>query len=144
MKPLDLGQEVLSAQGQILSRTALRVARRAAFGVVALTFLFFFVIGLHGLLWALCLDVGGFSHVKAALCVLGFDLLFVVIFGALAAWSIPDMVTIEARIRRDRKLNELKQAIALSTLTGLLIGPIGRGMAGSLLSVFKSVLRRKG
>nr|WP_294917436.1 hypothetical protein [uncultured Neokomagataea sp.] len=144
MKPLELGQEVLSAQGTILSRTALRVARRAAFGIVALTFLFFFVIGLHGLLWALCLDVAGLSHVKAALCVLGFDLFFIILFGALAAWSIPDMVTIEARIRRDRKLMELKQAVALSTLTGILLGPVGRGTAGGVFSLFKKILRRKG
>lgn len=144
MKLIELGQDVLSEQGTVLSRTALRIARRAAFGIVALTFLLFFIISLHGLLWALCLDVAGLSAVKAALCVLGFDLLFIVIFGVLAAWSIPDMVTIEARIRRDRKLMELKQAVALSTLTGLLLGPIGRGTAGRLFSVFKSVLRRKG
>lgn len=143
MKPIELGQEVLSAQGRIFSRTALRLARRVAFASVALLFLFFAVITLHGLLWAFFVDVAGLSYVKSALCVLGVDLVFVVIFGVLAAWSIPDMVTIEARIRRDRKLSELKQAVALSTLAGLLLGPIGRGTAGRVFSLLRSVVRAR-
>lgn len=121
MKPIDLGQDVLSAQGQILARSATQIGRRVAYGVVAAVFLFFTTISFHGLLWAFFIDVAGLSYVKSGLCVVGLDLLFVVIFGLLATRSIPDPVEIEARIRRDRKWIEFKQSLAMAALTGVVL-----------------------
>ncbi|GFE96250.1 MULTISPECIES: hypothetical protein [Gluconobacter] len=138
MKPIELGQEVLSAQGQILSRSAMRIGRRVACALVAVVFLLFAAISFHGFLWAFFISVAGLSYVKASLCVIGIDLFFVLIFAVLAAWSIPDVVEIEARIRRDRKLVELKQSVAITAVTGLLLGPIGRFTGKSFLSILKS------
>lgn len=140
MKPIELGQDVLSAQGQILSRSALRIGRRVAYGIVAAVFLFFTAISFHGFLWAFFVDVAGLSYVKSALCVIGVDLLFVVIFGLLAARSIPDPVEIEARIRRDRKLVEFKQSLAMAALTGLVFGPAGRFTISRLFAIVRNLL----
>lgn len=140
MKPIELGQDVLSAQGQILSRSALRIGRRVAYGIVAAVFLFFTAISFHGFLWAFFVDVVGLSYVKSALCVIGVDLLFVVIFGLLAARSIPDPVEIEARIRRDRKVVEFKQSLAMAALTGLVFGPAGRFTISRLFAIVRNLL----
>lgn len=138
MKPLELGQEVLSAQGQILSRSAMRIGRRVACALVAVVFLLFAAISFHGFLWAFFISVAGLSYVKASLCVIGVDLFFVLIFAVLAAWSIPDVVEIEARILRDRKLVELKQSIAITAVTGVLLGPAGRFTGRKLFSLIRS------
>lgn len=140
MKPIELGQDVLSAQGQILSRSAMRIGRRVAYGIVAAIFLFFAAVSFHGFLWAFFIDVTGLSYVKSALCVIGVDLLFVVIFGLLAARSIPDPVEIEARIRRDRKLIEFKQSLAMAALTGLVFGPAGRFTIARLFAIVRNLL----
>ncbi|MBS1104281.1 hypothetical protein JK202_14920 [Gluconobacter sp. Dm-62] len=140
MKPIELGQDVLSAQGQILSRSAMRIGRRVAYGIVAAVFLLFTAVSFHGFLWAFFVDVAGLSLVKAALCVIGVDLLFVVIFGLLAARSIPDPVEIEARIRRDRKLAEFKQSVAMAALTGLVFGPAGRFTIKRLLGIVRNLI----
>ncbi|MFT8809413.1 hypothetical protein [Gluconobacter sp.] len=140
MKPIELGQDVLSAQGQILSRSAMRIGRRVAYGIIAAVFLLFTALSFHGFLWAFFINVAGLSYVKSALCVIGVDLLFVVIFGLLAARSIPDPVEIEARIRRDRKLIELKQAVAMTALTGLVFGPAGRFTIKRILGIVRNLL----
>ncbi|MBF0865518.1 hypothetical protein HKD31_12825 [Gluconobacter sp. R71646] len=139
MKPIELGQDVLSAQGQILSRSAMRIGRRVAYGIVAAVFLFFTAISFHGFLWAFFIDVAELSYVKSALCVIGVDLLFVVIFGLLAARSIPDPVEIEARIRRDRKFIEFKQSLAMAALTGLVFGPAGRFTIARLFAIVRNL-----
>ncbi|GBD57979.1 hypothetical protein [Gluconobacter wancherniae] len=140
--PLDLGQEALSAQGKIFARSATRIGRRIAYGAVAAVFLMFAAISFHGLLWAIGLDLLGLSYVASALCVLGLDLLIVIVFALLARRSIPDPVEIEARIRRDRKLIELKQAVAISALTGLVFGPAGRFTGRKVTAIIKNIFFR--
>ncbi|GBR35468.1 MULTISPECIES: hypothetical protein [Gluconobacter] len=140
MKPIELGQDVLAAQGQILSRSAMRIGRRVAYGVVAAVFLMFAAISFHGFLWAFFIDVVGLGYVASALCVMGVDLLFVLIFGLLAARSIPDPVAIEARIRRDRKLAQLKQSVAMAALTGVVFGPAGRFTFRRILDLVRNIL----
>lgn len=140
MKVLELGQETLEAQGQVMQRQALRIARRIAYGVIAAVFGLFALISLHGFMWAFALDVFHFSALGAAAVVLGIDVLLVIIFGLLAARHVPDVVEFEARVRRDRKFAEFKQALAFSTLTGILLGPLGRfagkKAAGGLRNIF--------
>lgn len=140
MKVIELGQEALEAQGLVLQRQALRIGRRVAYFVIAAVFGFFAVISLHGLLWAFALTVFHFSPLGAAFLVLAVDLLFVVIFGLLGMRRVGDPVEFEAKVRRDRKFLEFKQAMALSTMTGLLFGPFGRfagrKAAGGLRNIF--------
>lgn len=139
MKPLDLGQDVLSAQKIILARSALRIGRRVACGVIAAVFMFFALIGFHALLWAIFVDAAGLSHIKAALCVIGVDIFFGLIFGLGAAWSIPGNVEIEARIRRDRKWIEFKQAVAVNTVGGLFLGPIARLTGRKATAILRNI-----
>ncbi|WP_042056700.1 phage holin family protein [Acidomonas methanolica] len=140
MKVIELGQEALEAQGLVLQRLALRIGRRVAYFVIAAVFGLFAAVSLHGLLWAFALDVLHFSALESAASVLGFDLLIVVIFGLLGMRRVADPVEFEAKVRRDRKFLEFKQAFALSTLTGLLFGPLGRfagrKAAGGVRNIF--------
>ncbi|EHH68122.1 hypothetical protein [Gluconobacter morbifer] len=138
MKPIDLGQEVLSAQGTVLARSATRIGRRVAYGVVAAVFLLFTALSFHGFLWAFFIDVTHLSYVKSALCVVGIDFFFVIVFGLLAARSIADPVEIEARIRRDRLFIEFKQSLAVTALLGLVAGPAGRFTGRKVTAILKS------
>ncbi|QDH17163.1 hypothetical protein [Swingsia samuiensis] len=142
MKPLELGQEVLSAQGTIVKRSATRIGRRIACALVAAVFLMFAAISFHGFMWAFFMSVMGLSCVKASLCVIAVDLFFVIIFGICAAWSIPDPVEIEAKIRRDRKLVELRQAFALSTMMTILFSPLGRTAGKKTFSLLFGMFKR--
>ncbi|AOX17527.1 phage holin family protein [Kozakia baliensis] len=143
MKVIDLGQEALQAQGQVMQRMALRIGRRVAYFVVAAIFGLFALVSVHGVMWAFALDVFHFSALGSAFFVLGVDLLFVVIFGLLGLRRVADPVEFEARVRRDRKFIEFKQAIAISTLTGILLGPIGRFTGRRAASGLRNIFMRK-
>ncbi|AQS87456.1 hypothetical protein AA101099_2940 [Neoasaia chiangmaiensis NBRC 101099] len=140
MKVIDLGQEALQAQGLVMKRQATRIARRVAYFLIAAVFGLFALVSVHGVLWAFALDVLHFNALGSACSVLGLDLLFVIIFGLLGTRRVADPVEFEAKVRRDRKFIEFKQAVAISTLTGILFGPIGRftgrKAAGGLRNIF--------
>jgi len=143
MKVIDLGQEALAAQGSVMKRQATRIARRIAYFVVAAIFGLFALVSAHGLLWAFALDVFHFNALGAATLVFGLDLLFVIIFGLLGMRRLADPVEFEARVRRDRKFIELKQAIAISTLTGLMFGPVGRFTGRRMFGMLRNVFTRR-
>lgn len=142
--PVEVGQEVLSAQGQIIGHCAKRYGLRAAFAIVALVFLGFAALSFHGVLWALFLTFCHLGPFYSALCVLGVDLLFVLIFVILASLSRkPGVAEEKARMERDRKVQELKQAFALSTVLGVLNGPVGRYAGGQAFKIVRSLFSRK-
>ncbi|MXV43779.1 hypothetical protein GS501_01760 [Saccharibacter sp. 17.LH.SD] len=142
--PVEVGQEVLSAQGQIIAHCVKRHGIRVAFAVIALVFLLFAAISFHGVLWALFFAFCHFGIFYSALCVLGVDLLFVVLFIILAAISRrPGLAEERARIARDNKLHELKQSIALSALLNVVTGPMGRSAGGFFFKKARSAFSRK-
>ncbi|GBQ94112.1 hypothetical protein [Asaia krungthepensis] len=143
MKVIDVGQEALQAQGEVIQRVAMRIGRRVAYFVIAAIFGLFALISFHAVLWAFAYSVLHFSAFAAACSVLGIDLLFVIIFALLGTRNIADPVEFEARLRRDRKFGEFKQTLALSTLTGLLIGPVGRFTGKQLFTVLRNIFARK-
>lgn len=141
--PVEVGQEVLSAQGQIIGHCAKRYGLRAAFAVIALVFLAFAAVSFHGVLWALFLTFCHFGAFYSALCVLGVDLLFVLFFVILASLSRkPGLAEEKARMERDRKLQDLKQSLALSTVISVLSGPIGRYAGGRAFKLLRSLFSR--
>jgi len=143
MKVIELGQSVLEAQGLVFQRKALRIGRQVAYLAVAAVFGFFLLIALHGLLWAIFVDVGHLSHVTSALLVCAFDLVFALIFVLLGRRTIPDPVEIDARIRRDNRMNALKQAVTISALTSIVLGPVGRFTGRKAGSGLKNIFTRR-
>ena len=83
----------------------------------------------------------GIAPVWAALIVLGGDALLAVIFLAIGRSGAADPRTVEARIVRDRALNELRSGFALAAITGPAGRMAGRGAAGLLRSILSR--RRK-
>lgn len=143
MKVIDVGQEALQAQGEVLQRVAMRIGRRVAYFVIAAIFGLFALVSFHAVLWAFAYSVLHFSAFAAACSVLGLDLLFVIIFGLLGTRNIADPVEYEARLRRDRKFIEFKQTLALSTLLGLLVGPVGRFTGRQLFDILRNIFARR-
>lgn len=143
MKVFDVGQEVLQAQGEVMQRAAMRIGRRVAYFVIAAIFGFFALISFHAVLWAFAYSVLHFSAFAAASSVLGLDVLFIIIFGLLGTRNVADPVEFEARLRRDRKVIEFKQTLAVSTLVGILLGPLGRFTGRQAMGGLRNIFTRK-
>lgn len=90
-----------------------------------------------------CYSVLHFSAFAAACSVLGVDMLFVIIFTLLGTRNIADPVEFEARLRRDRKMAEFRQTLALSTLVGILVGPMGRFTGKQLFGALRNIFARR-
>ncbi|MBE1723648.1 hypothetical protein [Bombella apis] len=141
---LELGQAVLAAQGKIFRECAKRHGIRLCFLVVALVFLGFAAITLHGVFWAFFRQICHLGLLLSAACVLGIDLLFFIIFLLLAVRAgHSGLAEARARMERDRKMHELKQSFALTSLLGLASGPVGRYAGGQAWRMAKGVFTRR-
>ncbi|QHI95102.1 hypothetical protein GT348_01255 [Aristophania vespae] len=142
--PIELGQEVLAAQGRVFAQTVKRHGVRVVFAIIAAIFLLFAAISLHGVLWTLFLGVCHFSPLNAALCVMGIDILFALIFLLLAMRARHSTPSEErAILARDQKLQELKRSIGLSALLSVASGPVGRFAGGRVLKMVKLPFGRR-
>ncbi|MCX5618007.1 hypothetical protein NQF86_04940 [Bombella sp. TMW 2.2543] len=141
---LEIGQAVLAAQGKIFKACAKRHGLRVAFLIIAVVFLAFAAITLHGVLWAFFLDVCHLGALASAACVLGVDVLLAVIFLLLGLRAgRAGLAEAHARMERDRKLNELKQGFALSTVLSVASGPVGRYAGGQAWRLVRSAFTRR-
>lgn len=141
---LELGQAVLAAQGKIFKECAKRHGIRLCFLVVALVFLAFAAVTLHWVFWAFFRQVCHLGLLLSAVCVLGIDLLFAVIFLLLALRAGHTGIAEDrARMERDKKLHELKQNFALTSLLGLASGPVGRYAGGYAWRIVKGTFTRR-
>ena len=143
MKALRLAQIAAEAEILRLRRIARRTTFRAAYGVLALVFLFFMLCLAH--------VAGGFAlarhfqPVNAALIVLGVDLLIAVIFGALAARSGQDRIEREAIQVRRTALAQMSRSLALFAL----LAPVSRqmrkrGLLGRAAAFITDAFARRG
>lgn len=141
---LEIGQAALAAQGKIFKECAKRHGLRVAFLIVAVVFLGFAAISLHGVFWAFFKQVCHFGPLASAASVLGIDVLFAVIFLLLALRAGHSGLAEErARMERDRKLHELKQSFAFASLFSLASGPVGRYAGGQTWRIVKGVFTRR-
>lgn len=137
--PLELGQDILSKQAEIFGHCVRRHGLRVLFAVFALVFLGFAAISFHAVLWMAFLTFCKIGPLYSALCVMGVDLLFVLFFVLLAIQSrSPSVAEERIRFARDQKLHELRGSLALSAVTSLLFGPLGRYAGGRFFSMFRS------
>lgn len=143
MKVVELAKTAASSEGVLLQKIALRFARRAAFLVVAAVFGFFALISLHVVLWTLCEGPWHTGKVWASVIMLGADALFLIVFVLLGRGKLPDPVEVEARITRDRSLHDLRNAVALTAVTGTIMGPAGRYAGRGAIGAMRGLLRRR-
>lgn len=141
---LEIGQAVFSAQGKIFQECAKRHGLRFGFLIIAAIFLAFAAITFHAVLWALFSELCHFGALLSAVCVLGVDLWFFVIFLLLGLRAgHPGLAEARARKERDDKLREFKQTIGISAILSLAGGPVGRYMGGQAWRLVRSMFSRR-
>lgn len=131
---IEILQEIFSAQGSLFVKAGQRYGWRIAYAIAACVFLLFAAFSFHAVLWA---GFYTFCHLHifaASLAVFGVDLLIVAFFVILAVRS-RDVSVAEERIRwnRDKKIDELKDALSFSLISTLLLGPVGRALRDRFL-----------
>lgn len=143
MKLFDVGQDAIQAQGVVMQRVATRWGRRAAWFVLAAIFGGFALVSLHAVLWAGALVVLHFNPLTAAVSVLGVDVVVMFVFFLLSTRHVADPLEYEARLKRDRKFAELRQTLALSTVIGLALGPVGRFSGRQAFKMARNIFFRR-
>lgn len=143
MKVIDAGQEVLKSQGAVFKYAARRMGRRVACFLVAIIFMLFAFVSAHAVLWVFAMSVLHFTAFVAASSILGLDVLCAIIFLLLGLRNDANPSEFEARLRRDRKMTELRQSLAISSFVGLLLGPVGRFTGRQAMGGLRNVFTRR-
>lgn len=125
MKIVEYGKAAADAEVLLLKKKSVRVGKCVFLCIVAAVFGVFSLITLHAVLAALCLWLFKTGFLGTSLIVLAFDILGVVLFLLLAFKGGITEAEMKARVIRDHNLKELRSSIALTTLIGMLTGPIG-------------------
>ena len=142
MRTVDLGRT--AAQAELL-RFKLLIKRqvwRGVWGVVAAVFAIATLIMVHVVgFQALSLVI---APIWAAVVVLAFDLIMLLIFGLVASSSKASRIETEAREVRDQALLEMRESLAVSAL----LHPVGRVAVraagrGALSAITPGFMQRK-
>ncbi|QDH13675.1 hypothetical protein E3E12_05145 [Formicincola oecophyllae] len=142
--PFELCQDALHAQGQLFAAIFKRFGMRAVMAAAMVVFLLGAFVTFHGVLWALFYTVLGLGALSSALCVLGFDLLGVLVFGFLMMRGRrPDRAEDQARMKRNAVMEDLRQSLAFSALTALLFGPLGRMLRDMIIRHVRNAFTKR-
>ena len=139
MKVVELTRIAASAEALRIKRQLLRYGRQAAYLVAAAVFGLFALAVVHVLLWMLCDGPWNTGRVWATVIVLAVDVAAIGILVLLGRGRLADPIEVEARITRDRSLSELRNAVALTAVTG----PAGRFAGRTAWSGVRRLLRRR-
>ncbi len=139
MKVVELTRIAASAEALRIKRQLLRYGRQAAYLVAASVFGLFALAVVHVLLWMLCDGPWNTGRVWATVIVLAVDVVAIGILVLLGRGKLADPIEVEARITRDRSLSELRNAVALTAVTG----PAGRFAGRTVWSGVRKLLRRR-
>jgi uncharacterized membrane protein len=120
MRAAQLARIAAQAEKLRLQRIARRQAIRAGCAVVALLFVLAALALLHVFLVITFARTTG--PASAAAIMLGIDLLIAIVLGVMAMRSAPDAMEQEARMVRDRALDQMKEAVAVAAV----VAPLGR------------------
>lgn len=126
MRIFDVGRAAMQAEVELLQQKAMRLGRQGALLIVAAVLGFFSIITGHALLWAIFLFKFGFGPVGAPAAVFGLDIFLAFLFAFMGRRSYLLPAEVEARMARDRRMNELRQAATVATVMTAVAGPLGR------------------
>lgn len=135
MRAAQLARIAAQAEKLRLQRIARRQAIRAGCAAVAVVFLLAALAVLHVLIVISIARTTGPATATAIM--LAIDVVLALLFGVMAMRSAPDAMEEEARMVRDRALDQMKEALALAAI----IGPLGKIALTAVLPRFLS--RRK-
>ncbi len=139
MKVVDLTRIAAAAEALRIKRQILRYGKQVAF-LAAAAIVGLFALGVvHVLLWVVCDGPWNTGRVWATVIVLAVDVVTIGILLLLGRSRLADPIEVEARITRDRSLSELRNAVALTAVTG----PAGRYAGRTAWSGVRWVLRRR-
>lgn len=116
MRTVQLARAAAQSEILLLRRTATTGARRAAYGAVAAVFAVGALILLHVLGYMALEQYAHFSAIVSAAIVLGVDVVFAALFGLLASGAIKDPVAEEAKLLRDRSLEQLRETMTAAAM----------------------------
>ena len=120
MRTVDLGRSAAQAELLRFKLMIKRQAWRGVWGAVAAVFAMATLMMVHVVAFeALSLVI---APIWAAVVVLAFDLVMLLIFGLVASSSKAGRIETEAREVRDRALLEMRESLAVSAL----LNPVGR------------------
>ncbi len=139
MKVVDLTRIAAAAEVLRIKRQIRRYGKQAAFLATAAIFGLFALGVAHVLLWVVCDGPWNTGRVWATVIVLAVDVMTIGIMLLLGRGRFADPIEVEARITRDRSLSELRNAVALTALTG----PAGRYAGRTAWSGVRRLLRRR-
>ncbi|MBV1837409.1 hypothetical protein [Acetobacter estunensis] len=126
MRIFEVGKTAAHAEVELLQRKAMRLGRQIALLVVAALMGFFSLITGHALLWAIFRYEFGFGPVLAPGAVFGTDIFLALVFLFFGRRSFILPSEIEAHLRRDRAINELKQTLTIFSVASAVTGPLSR------------------
>ncbi len=145
MRTVELGRTAAQAELLRIKRLFRRQAMRGVWGAIAAVFAIAVLVMVHVV--AFMVLAPPLTPVWAAVVVLAFDLVMLVIFGVMAATSKPDRIEIEARDIRDRALIEMRESMAVAALLNpvgrVVVKAAGRGALSALTPSFLSRKRRR-
>ncbi len=122
-----------------------RQAMRGVWGAVAAVFAIAVLVMVHVVAFMILAPF--ITPIWAAVVVLAFDLVMLVIFGVIAANGKPDRIETEARDLRDRALVEMRESMAVTALLNpvgrVVLRTAGRGALSALTPSFLSRKRRR-
>lgn len=139
MKVVELTRIAASAEALRIKRQMLRYGKQAGFLAAAALFGLFALGVAHVLLWMVCDGPWNTGRVWATVIVLAVDIAAIGILVLLGRGRLADPIEVEARITRDRSLSELRNAVALTAVTG----PAGRFAGRTAWSGVRRLLRRR-
>ena len=132
MKMTKLVRAAIDAQVVLVKSTGRQFARRAVLLGVAAVFGLFALGLLHAAAYLALERDAGIAPVWSALIVVGGDALIGVVLLVMARAGGPDARAIEARITRDRAINDLRSGLAIATISGPAGRLAGRGVMGAI------------
>ena len=141
MHIFDLGKSALNAQSSVMQQMAIRYGRQVAFLVMAALFGFFALITGHGLVWILLVFAAHMGPVGASFTVFGLDVLAALICVLFGRRTYLTVAEVDARIARDRYLNQMRDSMTMAAVTATVASAMGRGSAGKVWDI---VRRKKG
>ncbi len=139
MRVATLVRTAVDAEILLVKSNGRRVARQIAFLAAAAVFGVFALGALHV---GAFLALAGGAHVRpvwAALIVVGADVVICLFSLLLARTGGPDAKAIEARLKRDRALSDLRASFAIATLSG----PAGRVAGRGAIGLFRHLTARR-
>ena len=116
MRTVSLAKLAAQSEVLLLKRNAGAIARRVAYGAVAALFGIGVLFGLHILGFMALVQYAHLSSFVSAAIVFGVDVVITGIFAVLASGAVKDPIAEEARMLRDRSIEQIREGLTAAAM----------------------------